>query len=86
MDWHQWPRTTATMGDVLTRGSRVHVSNGSPRGFCGYVTALYRDAATVTRDCGGRELVVLSRRRIHVINRGSTKPSPIGENDEPLAH
>ena len=48
-------------------GLRVHVSDASPCGFRGHVTAVYRDAVTVTRDSGARELVILSRRRVTVL-------------------
>ena len=50
----------SAVGITPARGSRVHVSDASPRGFCGYVTALYPDALTVTRDSGARELVIMS--------------------------
>ena len=53
----------------LTHGLRVHVSDASPVGFWGQVTALHRDAITVARDNGARDLVILSRRRVTVVNR-----------------
>ncbi len=61
--------STAAVLDGQTRhGMRVHVGDASPQGFCGHVTAVHRDAVTVTRDTGARELVILSRRRVRVIN------------------
>jgi len=60
---------SAVVGITPARGSRVHVSDASPRGFCGYVTALYPDALTVTRDSGARELVIVSRRHVTVVSR-----------------
>jgi hypothetical protein len=54
---------------VPTRGVRVHISDASPQGFRGHVTAMHPDALTVTRDNGARELVMLSRRQITVVSR-----------------
>jgi hypothetical protein len=49
----------------LVRGSRVHVSDASPRGFCGRVTAVHPGALTVERDDRDAwELVLLSRRHV----------------------
>jgi hypothetical protein len=51
--------------DPLVTGTRVRVSDASPRGFSGRVTAVHPGALTVTRDDNGRrELVLLSRRRV----------------------
>jgi hypothetical protein len=57
------------VGHGPARGSRVHISDASPQGFCGYVTAVHRDAVTVTRDSGARELITLSWRRVTVVTR-----------------
>ena len=51
-----------------TLGARVHVGDASPHGYSGHVTAVHRDAVTVTRDTGARELVILSRRRLTVVH------------------
>ena len=61
--------TVAVMDDPPAHGVRVHVSDASPHGFWGHVTAVHRDALTVTRDSGARELVILSRRRVTVVNQ-----------------
>jgi hypothetical protein len=51
-------------------GVRVHVSDASPRGFSGRVTAVLPDALTVARDDNGvRELVILSRRHVITAER-----------------
>jgi hypothetical protein len=51
-------------------GLRVHVSDGSPRGFSGRVIAVHPDALTVARDDNGAwELVILSRRRVIAAQR-----------------
>jgi hypothetical protein len=51
-------------------GLHVHVSDASPRGFSGRVTAVHPDALTVARDDNGVwELVILSRRRVIVAER-----------------
>jgi hypothetical protein len=57
------------MGGSPAPGLRVHVSDASPRGFWGHVIGFHGDAVTVTRDSGARELVILSRRRVTVVNR-----------------
>ena len=57
------------MGRPMAHGMRVHVSDASPQGFSGHVTGVHRDAVTVTRDNGTRELVSLSRRRVTVVSR-----------------
>jgi hypothetical protein len=59
----------AVVGMRPARGLRVHVSDASPQGFCGHVTALYPDALTVTKDSGARELVIVSRRHVTVVSR-----------------
>lgn len=54
----------------LVRGSRVHVSDASPRGFCGRVTAVHPATLTVVRDDNGAwELVLLSRRRVMAVDQ-----------------
>lgn len=60
--------TVAVMDVLPAHGLRVHVSDASPHGFWGHVTAVHRDAVTVTRDSGSCELVILSRRRVTVVN------------------
>lgn len=62
-------RTAAVIGGLPAQGLRVHVSDASPQGVYGHVTAVHRDAVTVIRDSGGRELVILSRQRVTVVNR-----------------
>jgi hypothetical protein len=53
-----------------TPGVRVHVSDASPRGFSGRVTAVHPDALTVARDDNGAwELIILSRRRVMAVGR-----------------
>ena len=69
MDSRDLMSTVAGMADLLTHGLRVHVSDAGPRGFWGHVTGVHRDAVTVTRDSGARELVILSRRRVTVVKR-----------------
>jgi hypothetical protein len=64
MDSRDLMSTVAGMRGLLAHGVRVHVSDASPSGFWGYVTAVHRDTVTVTRDNGARELVVFSRRRV----------------------
>jgi hypothetical protein len=59
----------AVVGITPARGLRVHVSDASPLGFCGHVTALSPDTLTVTRDSGVRELVTVSRRQVTVVSR-----------------
>ena len=52
------------------RGSRVHVSDASPRGFSGRVTAVHPAALTVMRDDNGAwEVVLLSRRRVMAVDQ-----------------
>jgi hypothetical protein len=68
MDSPDLMSTVAVMDDQPAHGVRVHVSDASPRGFWGHVTAVHRDAVTVTRDSGACELVILSRRRVTVVN------------------
>jgi len=68
MDSRDLMSTVAVMDDQPAHGVRVHVSDASPRGFWGHVTAVHRDAVTVTRDSGACELVILSRRRVTVVN------------------
>ena len=51
------------------QGSRVHVSDASPQGFRGHVTAVPADSVIVTRDSGVRELITLSRRRVTVLSQ-----------------
>jgi hypothetical protein len=54
----------------LVTGVRVRVSDASPRGFSGRVTAVHPGALTVTRDDNGwRELVLLSRRRVTAVDQ-----------------
>jgi len=69
MDSHHWVCASPLIGGPPAQGSRVHVSDASPQGLCGHVTAVHRDAVTVTRDSGARELVTLSRRRVTVVTR-----------------
>ena len=64
-----WSAAPAVVGITPARGVRVHVSDASPQGFCGHVTALYPDALTVTRDNGACELVIVSRRHVTVVSR-----------------
>lgn len=67
MDSRDLMGTVVGTGAPPTHGLRVHVSDASPRGFLGHVTAINRGVATVTRDSGARELVILSRRRVTVL-------------------
>jgi hypothetical protein len=69
MDVRDLVSGAAVVGVAADRGLRVHVSDASPQGFCGHVTALHPDALTVTRDSGARELVILSRRHVTVVSR-----------------
>lgn len=51
-------------------GLHVHVSDASPRGFLGRVSAVHPDALTVVReDSGVWTLVHLSRRRVLTADR-----------------
>jgi hypothetical protein len=68
MDSRDLMSTVAVMDGLPAHGLRVHVSDASPHGFWGHVTAVHRDAVTVTRDAGACELVILSRRRVTVVN------------------
>lgn len=61
--------TVVMLSDSPARGMRVHVSDASPKGFWGHVTAVHGEAMTVTRDGGARVLVMLSRRRVFVEQR-----------------
>jgi hypothetical protein len=69
MDFRDTVSSAAIVTIAPARGVRVHISDASPRGFCGYVTAMRTDALTVTRDSGVCELVILSRRRVTVVSR-----------------
>jgi hypothetical protein len=69
MDSRDLMSTVAVMDGLPAHGVRVHVSDASPHGFWGHVTAVHRDAVTVTRDSGAWELVILSRRRVTVVSR-----------------
>jgi hypothetical protein len=69
MDFRDMVSSAAMATIASARGVRVHISDASPQGFCGYVTAMRADALTVTRDSGARELVILSRRRVTVVSR-----------------
>jgi hypothetical protein len=64
------PRFHAMTTNALpTLGARVHVSDASPRGFSGRVTAVHQDALTVARDDNGAwELVILSRRQVTAVS------------------
>jgi hypothetical protein len=68
------PPSLAAMSDAshgsLVTGLRVHVSDASPRGFHGRVTAVHSAALTVERDDNGVwELVLLSRRRVTAVDQ-----------------
>jgi hypothetical protein len=65
VDTHN-PNKAVMLGGSPARGMRVHVSDASPKGFWGHVTAVHGEAVTVTRDGGARVLVMLSRRRVIV--------------------
>jgi hypothetical protein len=69
MDFRDAVSGAPVVGITPARGARVHVSDASPKGFRGYVTAHYPDAMTVTRDNGTRELVIVSRRHVTVVTR-----------------
>jgi hypothetical protein len=57
-------------GGMPVAGVHVRVSDASPRGFLGWVTAVHPDALTVVRaDNGAWELVHMSRRRVLVVDR-----------------
>jgi hypothetical protein len=64
------PEFHGTMTNALAAaGVRVHVSDASPRGFSGRVTAVHADALTVARDdTGAWELVILSRRQVTAVS------------------
>ena len=54
---------------LAAAGVRFHVSDASPRGFSGRVTAVHADALTVARDdTGAWELVILSRRQVTAVS------------------
>jgi len=58
-----------TTNALAAAGVRVHVSDASPRGFSGRVTAVHPDALTVARDdTGAWELVILSRRQVTTVS------------------
>jgi hypothetical protein len=62
------PRVTTNA--LLAPGLRIHVSDASPRGFSGFVTAVHPGALTVVRDDNGAwELVILSRRQVTAVER-----------------
>ncbi|MDT5314282.1 MAG: hypothetical protein QOE74_3302 [Mycobacterium sp.] len=67
MDSRDLMSTVAGMDGLPAHVVRVHVSDASSHGFWGHVTAVHRDAVRVTRDSGGCELVILSRRRVTVV-------------------
>jgi hypothetical protein len=67
MDTRPSINTSAAIGGPAARGARVHVSDASPYGFYGFVTAVYPDAFTVSRDSGAHDLVIPSRRRVSVV-------------------
>ena len=69
MAFHDLADRPTAAGVERARGLRVHVSDASPLGYWGHVTALHPDAFTVTRDSGARELVILSRRDVTVVSR-----------------
>jgi hypothetical protein len=69
MDLRDLVGSAAAVGVAPARGLRVHVSDASPQGFCGHVTAVHPGALTVTRDSGARELVILSFRHVTVAGR-----------------
>ena len=83
MDSPDLMSTVAVMDSPPAHGVRVHVSDASPHGFWGHVTAVHRDAVTVTRDSRTCELVILSRRRVTVV-MDDQGPEP--GRAEPLNH
>jgi hypothetical protein len=63
------PRFHGMTNALPAPGARVYVSDASPRGFSGRVTAVHPDALTVVRDDSGAwELVILSRRRVTTVS------------------
>lgn len=57
-------------GGLPVAGVHVRVSDASPHGFLGWVSAVHPDALTVVRaDTGAWELVHMSRRRVLVVDR-----------------
>jgi hypothetical protein len=61
---------TVVAESLPTIGVRVRVSDASPHGFTGRVTAVHPGAVTVARDdSGASALVILSRRRVMVLDR-----------------
>jgi hypothetical protein len=69
MDFRDMVSSAAMAMIAPARGVRVHISDASPQGFCGHVTAMRPDVLIVTRDSGARELVILSRRRVTVVSQ-----------------
>jgi hypothetical protein len=69
MDFRDMVSSAAMAMIAPARGVRVHISDASPQGFWGHVTAMRPDALIVTRDSGARELVILSRRRVTVVSQ-----------------
>jgi hypothetical protein len=58
------------LAGTVAAGLRVHISDASPRGFTGLVTAVYPDALRVARDGDGASVLVFpSRRRVTVMDR-----------------
>ena len=89
MDKRHLTSMVAVRGGSPARGLRVHVSDASPHGFWGHVIGVHGEAVRVNRDNGARELVMLSRRRVTVVNdecHAQPARSPIGRTDEPVAH
>jgi hypothetical protein len=67
-------RPLATAGSDVLRGrlvtgSRVCVSDASPHGFSGRVTAVHPGALTVARDDDGERQVVLLSRRVVAVDQ-----------------
>ena len=57
-----------SIGALPRTGWRVRISDASPRGHSGRVAAVHADALTISRDDNGAlELVIVSRRRVSVI-------------------
>jgi hypothetical protein len=68
MDKRHLTSMVAVRGGSPARGLRVHVSDASPHGFWGHVIGVHGEAVRVNRDNGAHELVMLSRRRVTVVN------------------
>jgi hypothetical protein len=69
--WRMEPtdRRIAASAPIAT-GSRVHVSDASPRGYFGRVTSTNAGMLTIARDdTGARAVVDLSRRRVFIVDR-----------------